>query len=364
MHPAGHFIFAASRRHSLPCVIAVSLFGGVMLRAIVTAGALLVTGVNIATPASAQTSGTYKSTLDQRQYELRVQGNELVIYTAKKQIAAVLKRKSPADQFKGETTSDMVASPCPQNIGKIETVDVMGDRIRMRLETPQKNTQGRMACKMLVVYGSAWKPFEMISEAGAPAALPAAKAGQIVAPATPPAEAPQGVTDKLEQDKTEFHVESAAATSADELSIEITALNQGDDRFLTVGARPNNYGWCHIFKNGPGIQLTVADGEGGATTQYDNPRITIGEKPVGQMKFNTGDKVRIALGFKGLKSSGGVLKAQDVRRLDVALAVGDAKAPTCGVLTFRNIPIKPLKWRVARLCDRSGIFPAAVRTRD
>ncbi len=299
------------------------------MKAHVSFAAFLVISFLAVSRGFAQSPGTYISTLDNERYTLRVEGEkELVIYTSSNKIAAVLHRKNPTDDYKGETTSDMVASTCPEHIGKIETVRSSEDRIRMRLEVPTKNIQNKTACKMLI--GSSWKPFELVLQGSQ------AEAGHRTDVRDPETNTGLGA------DKVVFQP-SAVASGANELTVSLVAENQGDDRFLTIGGRPYNYGWCHLEKNGPGIRLTVADGDDGITNKYEAASLMIGGRETGQAKFNTGDRIQVKIIFKGLKSSGGVLKANEIQRLDIGWAVGDQNADNCRIMTIRNVKIQPVQ---------------------
>jgi hypothetical protein len=289
----------------------------------------------LAWPAAAQSPGTYVSSIDHKRYELRSRGETgLDIYTASGELVAVLNRKKASEPFKGKTQT--LASRCPNNAGKIETVANLDDRIRMRVEVPQMDIRKRMSCNMLVL--SDWQPFDLVRESGPERAAGAAPSAEL---ADGGDEADRAVVD-LASEKVDFHVDVVAAGSG-ELTVKLSALNHGDDRFLTLGARPYNYGWCHLYHNGPGIQLSLADGEQGATTKYDNPIIRIGDERLQQIKFNTGDKVVATLHFKELKTSRGLLKTDTMKRLDVGVSVGDKDAKKCDILSFRAVPIQPAK---------------------
>lgn len=108
-----------------------------------------------------QSLGVFQSTADRQNYEVRERGNTgLDIYNQNGRIVASLDKKKTSDaHFKGHT--EVLATNCPSNSGKIEVLEVTSDRIRARVELPSGNQR---VCNMLFL--NRWENFDLIRQSG------------------------------------------------------------------------------------------------------------------------------------------------------------------------------------------------------
>lgn len=278
------------------------------------AAIIVVTAASWADAQSQQESlGTFKSTLDNRMYDVRRRGDTgLDIYTAEGSLAAVLERKNPKDSYKGKTQT--MAVRCPQQSGKIEAVSADNERIRMRVEVPSKDIRNQMSCNMLLL--SAWQPFDLVRPGGD--ASPITQGSSSQAP-----QEPDSGSRTVKDVRVDF-VEALAERGT--LTVTFSVTNMGQDRMFGTG-----HPACTA------VQLTD-----NFNNTYQPASTTVGNRPY-EADLISGVSARMTMRFDNLPTRGGVMEATQIARLTMLVIVGSGDSYTCNAkvpVEFRGLAIK------------------------
>jgi hypothetical protein len=207
-----------------------------------------------------QSLGVFQSTADRQNYEIRERGNTgLDIYNQNGRIVASLDKKKPTDaHFKGHT--EVLATNCPSNSGKIEVLDVTPDRIRARVELPSGNQR---VCNMFFL--NRWENFDLIKQSNpAPAtASVASTSGGVPVPSVPAPSTSNLVT------RNGFQYELQSCQREDRRIVcHLSVINTtGNDDHLTSGIVGYNNAAFYIDQFGNRVIVSLSQ---------------VGNVPVGQ----------------------------------------------------------------------------------
>ena len=126
----------------------------------------------------------------------------------------------------------MLATSCPKNTGKIETMRIDPERIRLRVETPSQNIASKAkTCGGVVIGPRPWTEFNLIRQAAGDTAAAAAATS-----------APASAGSRVVADSIAFEVvEAKAAGSA--VTLQLTMKNEGD---ISISITLKNVGTVQI----------------------------------------------------------------------------------------------------------------------
>jgi hypothetical protein len=101
----------------------------------------------------------YQSSYNNEMYVIQQKDNfNLDLYTEDGRLIASMSRKKASEKFKG--TTYQLANKCPEGKGKIEFVDILSDRVMMRVERPTIAPNVPPNCMQLIL--PAWDNFQLV----------------------------------------------------------------------------------------------------------------------------------------------------------------------------------------------------------
>jgi hypothetical protein len=211
--------------------------------------------VGAAPPAAAPASpaATFQNSLDGKYYELMPRGDlGLDIYSADGRLVAVMDRKKVGEDYKGKT--QVLATQCPDNTGKIETRDVKPDRVRMRVEVAQRTITNTTSCNVLVL--TKWQEFDLVRSARPSEAAPQTTTAPATdrAPITATAQASAAPANVTPQPTTA--PASAGTTPSSELpNLSGTWVSDGCTGATRITVRTEKTGFEVVLERWCGIEL-------------------------------------------------------------------------------------------------------------
>lgn len=249
--------------------------------------------LNVSAQTNAASEGTYLNTVDNRVYELRARGSSGLDIYADGRIVAMMDLDKASAQFKGDTS--VLATNCPNSKGKIETVSIDAERIKMRVETPSQNIATKAkTCGGVVIGRRPWAEFSLIRQNASRTA------------GAEPQEPRNGAAESSEfvSEAVKFELLETKAIGST-LTMRLRVTNQGDDRIVMICQGRESGGSC----GGSGVSI-VDD----AGNSYVVGRVTVGNKERTSALVN-GVATAVTLDFLDLPTRGGILQATRIAKM-------------------------------------------------